>query len=165
MFQKVSKSFKRNKGITLVELVMALAILGVTVSILYMVFFSNWRAYEDRIARANLWTEANEIMETMTMDGRVAHQINVSQQQDGSFVTTFVDTLDQPIATYVMTDDGRFQVARAQGEFRTISEYLVLERSSFIKDGESLNMTLALQDNVFGKPVGVQTAIEIYPRN
>lgn len=153
-----------SKGFTLVEMLTVLVILFVLGGVFYTVFVTNWFAFEDRIARTNLWQEANEIIETITADGRFAQTIDVFTDGSGNKSAILNDSLNQPVATYLITADGRFQINK-NGVIKTLSGHINPIESVFTKQGRGLRVELDLEDLIFKRTINVNTSTEIFPRN
>ena len=154
----------RPSAFTLVETLTAMAILGVAILFFQIVLRTTWFAYQDRILRANLWQEANEIAEKVTDDGRLARQVDIAAS-NGAQSATFIDKDDNVFATYTMTTGGELQVARAGGNPDVLTTHLDNMQSFFQKDGKSLILNLALQDKNFSRNVLVKTSLDVFPRN
>ncbi len=142
-----------------------LVIVGVLIGTFYAVFITNWAAFEDRIARTHMWHQANEIMETVTDDGRFAHVINVVNNPDGSESAIFLDALNQPIVTYTIGLNGEFQMVRNGLAMKVLSDQLDPIQSDFALQGESLRFQLVMQEELFNRNIGFQTSTEVFPRN
>lgn len=153
-----------NKGFTLIEILTVLVIFMVLGGVFYTVFVTNWFAFEDRIVRSNLWHEANEIVETITADGRFAQTIDVFTDGTGNKSAVLNDSLNQPVATYLITADGRFQINKS-GVVKTLSDNLNAVQSGFIKQGRGLRVQLALEELILKRVIHVGTSTEIFPRN
>lgn len=153
-----------NTGFTLMETITVLMIIGVLGSVFYTVFVTNWFAFEDRIARANLWHEANEIVETMTADGRSAQMIDVFTDGAGNKSAVLSDSLDQTLVTYLITAEGRFQMNK-NGVVKTLSEHINPNQSDFTKEGRGLRVQLAMSELIFKRTITIGTSTEIFPRN
>ncbi|MGE0268221.1 MAG: type II secretion system protein [Candidatus Omnitrophota bacterium] len=152
------------RGFTLIEMLTVLVILMILGGVFYTVFVTNWSAFEDRIARTNLWQEANEIIETMTADGRFAQTIDVFSDGSGNKSAVLNDSFNQPVATYLITSDGRFQINK-NGVIKTLSGHINPGQSVFTKQGRGLRVELGLEDVIFKRTINVDTSTEIFPRN
>lgn len=159
------------KNFTLVELVTVMAIIGITASLLYSIFFLNWSAFENQIAEADLWQEAQEIIQRVSFDIRVAKRI--SSLTPHQVVISFPDN---STSTYTITSAGIFQITH-DNQTTTLSTRLDPSSSCFLFNasdcsaGESVNnvrslkLELNLQDNILGKKVNVDTSIQLFCRN
>lgn len=158
------KILKSNGGFTLIETVTVLAIMAVLSAVFYLVFMTNAVAFDDRLARANMWQQANEIMETLTADGRLSQDITVVVNGDGSQSAQLVDGLSQPLATYTITVDGRLTQLK-NGVTKVLSDKINVAQSNFVEQGEGLRFQLAMQEPLFRRVANIQTSTEVYPRN
>ncbi len=157
--------FENKKGLTLTEIITVVAVIGVASLFVHAVFIQNWSYYTDRIARADMWSDANRIVESMTDNGRQAAQIDVSAKSDDEQTATMIAVDGSVIGIYRMTNNGRFEVEREDGLIKMLSENIDYENTEFMKDGEALLIDLALADTVFARRVNFVTSTEIYPRN
>ena len=156
------------KAFSLMEALVVLVVIGVVFGGLFRFFISNWFAYEDKITRADLWHEANEIVETMTHDGRMAKTIEATEDATIKSVE-MRDVTDNIIAVYSITQDGTMQMDR-EGDGDTIkvlSRNLDFDESEFVQDGisQALTVTLHLRTELFLRNVLIDTSTEIFPRN
>ena len=149
---------------TLIELLTVIAILGVLVSVTHIVFMTNWMANHDRIARADLWQEANTIMEYVSLDGRQSRTIAVTPSA-GVNTAVLTDKDGGTLAAYVMNSKGEFQMSRGGGSFKTLSTHLDFVNSSFSNNGKALSLHLVLTDRIWNRIINVDTSTEVYPRN
>lgn len=156
------------KAFTLVELLVVMVIIAVILGGLFRFFIANWFAYEDRMVRADLWHEANEIIEIMTRDGRVAKTI---QATDDAAVKSVLmrDISDNIIAVYSLTPDGQIQMDRGgdADKLKILSRNLDFDGSEFSQDGidRALKVNLRLETELFLRTVRIETSTEIFPRN
>ena len=168
-FRRCLKKDKRvldRRAFSLVELLTVIVIVGVMIVTFDLVFVTNWTASLDRISRATLWQESSAVMESLTRDGRQSRQMDISEDSSmGTKTAVILDTLGQPIATYVINDKGKLQRSDQLGNISVLTEHLDFANSRFEKIGRTLRITLALRDQVFSQLVRVDTSTEIYPRN
>lgn len=154
---------RSNKGFSLTEIVVVILIFGVGVGLFNTVFINNWRAYEDRIARANLWTEANQFFEAMSVEGRNARIITVTTTANAKTVD-FTNVASNAITTFVITDTG--ELRRIQNaETRIFGTHANFAQSNFTRNNRSLVVALHLQEIVLKHTVNILASIEILPRN
>lgn len=158
------KEIKNKRAFTVTEMITALAIIAVAVVFINTVFVTNWTAYQGQISRTDLWAEANTIIESMTFDGRDAHEIDVASDNVNK-TAVLNDRLNQPFVTYRMTSNGEFQMSRPGGGVTILSSHVDFLNSTFLKNGKSLRMNIVLADKVFGRDIKINAASEIYPRN
>jgi len=150
-------------GFTMTEIVVTLLIIGVGIGLFSSVFISNWGALEDRIKRANLATEASQLFEQMSIDGRNSRSIDVTATAI-SISGAFTNAVDNSVVTYSISDTGT--ITRAKGAtIKIFSTHGVLADSNFTKNGKNLLINLRLKDDVFMRPIHITTSIEILPRN
>lgn len=150
------------RGVTLVELMTVMAILAVSVGMFYTVWFSNWRTFDHHTAVADLWSDANEIAEQMSMDGRAASQITVAVGQKS---VDFVNALGNTYATYQITAAGDFTITRGAA-VTTVTDRIDFANSNFIQQGSALQTDLILVDEeVLGDDVSINAQMEVFPRN
>lgn len=159
------KKINQSAALTLVETLTAMAILSVALIFFQAVLKTSWFAYQDRIARANLWQEANEVAEKLTDDGRLAGQIDIATASDGTQSASFLDREDNLFVTYLITVNGELQVDRGGGNVDVLTTHVDSVESFFQKDGKSLIVNLALQDATFSRMARIETSWEVFPRN
>lgn len=159
------KKINQSSALTLVETLTAMAILSVALIFFQAVLKTSWFAYQDRIARANLWQEANEVAEKVTDDGRMARQIDIATATDGTQSAQFIDRDDVVFVTYLITPDGKLQVDRGGGNVDVLTTHVDDLESFFQKDGKALMINLALQDATFSRMAKIETILEVFPRN
>ena len=157
------------KGSTLIEIITVLAVLGVLGGIIYTVFITNWMATEDRISRAGMLYETEVIFDSLSKEGRNAHQIDVSQDPGALTQTaTFRSDLTSPSSDviYTMTNQGKLFIQNPRNSNPIVmTEHLDFARSSFEKEGKTLKFKLGLKDQIFMRSIDVTAASEVYPRN
>lgn len=153
---------KNQKAFTLVEIIVVVLIIGVLGGVLYTIFFTNWFAFEDRIARANLWSEVDVIFETISSEARNQDQITVNGNPCGS-VAILAGGSAQPII-YTMNNNGDLTVNRGAGDI-VLTNHLDFANSSFCAEGEALRINLTLEDQLITRRVEIRTSTEVFPRN
>ena len=147
----------------MIEIIFVLAILGIFLGMFYTTMIMNWTSFEEHTLRSDLWQDANKIIETMSLDGRDAVQIDV---QDLNKTAVFRDSSGAIFMTYRITDKGEMERQKTGMPIaEIISTYMNFNKSLFEKKGKSLQSKLVLSDSVFGRPVDVLASTEIYPRN
>ena len=152
---------KMKKGFTLIEIVTVLAIISIGIGLFYSIFYLNWSSFEKQIALVDLGQEADRIMETISLDGRVVTEIHVEADNKTATLTlrdlegNIVDTI-----TYAIT--GRGQIQRND---QILSENIQFADSFFRREGNSLVVELLLIDDVFGQSVQLPVQTQIFPRN
>ena len=65
------------KAFTLVELLVVLIVIGVTAGLVYSVFVSNNSAINNYMTRADLWYEADQIIDNATIEARHASAFSI----------------------------------------------------------------------------------------
>ncbi len=153
---------KCERGVTLVELMTVMVILGVSIGMFYSVWMSNWRTFDHHNAIADLWHDANQISQQMSMDGRVAGKITVALDQKS---VDFENALGAIYVNYQMTSTGDFIITRGAAA-TTITDRIDYANSRFIQQGSSLQAELRLVDEqVIGGEVVIEPRMEVFPRN
>lgn len=159
--------FKKLKGRTafsLMEIVTVLVIVGVSIPLFYTVFVTNWLAFQDRIIRADLWMDADMIIDAIAKDLRSAKSFDVSSD-NGDQVLTITD-LNGASTVYAMRASGIFEYQRpASPGFSVLSRHIFMPNSFMQKSGDTLQVNLVLEDNLFFRDIRIETSTEIYPRN
>jgi hypothetical protein len=151
------------KGTTLVEALVALFAAGVIISVTAAVFVPGWSAYEKSLARARLWHEANEITETVALDGREARQIDVTEEED-TRSAVFTGPEGNILAVYRLQRDGTLLLSRDSGQ-RVLSDHCDFDASDWTKMNKALRVHIVLKENLWNGPTAVTAETEIYPRN
>ncbi len=155
--------FHSNKGFSLTEIVVVVLIFGVGIGLFNMVFINNWSAYEDRIGRANLWTEANQFFEAMSVEGRNAKLITVTTTTNAK-TTEFTNVASDAITTFTITDTGELRRVK-NAETKIFGTHAVFAQSSFTRNNRGLIVELQLQQGVLQHTINIFASIEILPRN
>lgn len=152
-----------SSGVTLVELMTVMVILGVSVSMFYTVWFSNWQTFDYHTAIADLWFDANKIAEEVSMDGRAASLITVDTSQKS---VIFVNSLGTTTASYLINSTGQFIITRGAST-TIVSQRIDFNNTNFVQRGSGLRVDLFLVDEeVLGQAdAEIETHIEIFPRN
>lgn len=151
------------KGFTLTELVVTLLVVAVGVGLFSSVFINNWSAYEDRIRRANLWSEANQFFEQMSVEGRNARLIDVTVVANAKNAA-FTNAADNSVTTFTITDTGILTSTKGAA-VKTFSTHAVFANSNFTKNGKDLIVDLQLKESVFSRDIHINASTEILPRN
>ncbi|MBZ0165456.1 MAG: prepilin-type N-terminal cleavage/methylation domain-containing protein [Candidatus Omnitrophica bacterium] len=158
------RRYRQSSGFTLIEVLIVLVVLSILGGVFFTVFVTNWDALEDRITRTNMWHDANDIIESMTNDGRFAKTVDVQTDDEGNRVTDFIDFADQLFVTYKITPDGRFLMER-DGKTKVMSTAMDPAQTGFNRQGQGLRVSLALKEELLRREITISTATEIYPRN
>ncbi len=158
------RMFKANRAFSLIEVMTVLVILAIMLAIFHTVFITNWMAVQDRIIRADLWMDANRIVDLITEDVRVSDRFEISP--DGQEVKTFNlgDDPDVPSAVYVIRESV-LEFRRAPAAVFSVLSRNVGPGSIIDEQGGVLEIRLVLREDLFGRMVTVSTATHIYPRN
>ena len=90
-------------GFSMTEIVVSLLVIGVGIGLFNSVFVGNWGVFEDRIKRANLATEASQLFEQMSIDGRNSRMIAVTATAI-SISAAFTNAVDNSVVTYSISD-------------------------------------------------------------
>jgi len=150
-------------GFSMTEIVVSLLVIGVGIGLFNSVFVGNWGVFEDRIKRANLATEASQLFEQMSIDGRNSRMIAVTATAI-SISAAFTNAVDNSVVTYSISDTGT--ISRTKGAaVKIFSTHGVLADSNFTKNGKNLLIVLRLKDDVFMRPIHMTISTEILPRN
>ena len=150
------------RGMTLVEIVTVIAVIGVGIGIFYTTFLQNWWAFDDQLTRINLWQDANEITRLFTDDARASRQLAVATTTDVSTATLTLP--DGSSVVYSMRANGIFEITRA-GATAILSQNVDFNNSSFEQVGNSLRLVLTLNDDIlFGRRVAVTTSTQAFSR-
>ncbi len=155
----------KKKSFTLIEILTTLIIIGIVGTMLFSIIFLGWVSFESEIARINLWEEANQIIDSFSINAHAsASEIYSSPKKDHFFDKVIFNFLDGNFITYEVTSKGEFKVSKGISP-QILSQNLVYEKSGFLKKPNSLVLKLTLEDKVFGKKIKVETSTEIFPRN
>ncbi|NLA84684.1 MAG: prepilin-type N-terminal cleavage/methylation domain-containing protein [Clostridiales bacterium] len=76
------KQYNNKKGITLVELVIALAILGIVLTIGYNLFFAGIKSYGRQLDNADNQARARQVIRQLTREIRRADQIDIIDENN-----------------------------------------------------------------------------------
>jgi prepilin-type N-terminal cleavage/methylation domain-containing protein len=76
------KQYNNKKGITLVELVIALAILGIVLTIGYNLFLAGLKSYGRQIDNADNQARARQAIRQLTREMRKADQIDIIDESN-----------------------------------------------------------------------------------
>ena len=152
-------------GMTLVETVVVVLVSSILISALGTLMIVNWTALDERMRRANLAQSLNEITLSMTDHGRIAKEINVTDNGDGTFAIVMSDSSAGLISRYETTLGNELQLTVPDGGPFVLTDKLNLTGTNFAKNGRLLRVELALQDALFTRLINVDTATDIYPRN
>lgn len=161
LYQNRASSNRMNKrGISLVEILTVLAIVGIGSGLFYSVFYVNWIAFEKQLALADLQLEADEIMETIAID--VRYSVDFIVEEGGKEVSI---TLPQDeIVTYTVTEAG--EVSRTKAETtKTFTSRADYDASIFTDVGNYLAFDLTLFDTIVGDRLALSVSTQAYPRN
>lgn len=154
------------KSFTLVEMLTVLAIIGIGIALFYSVFFLNWSAFDKEIARVDLWQEANEIIDRISLDIKSAEQVDFNDNRGSpSFFDSITLTFpDGNSSIYTITNAGEFQLDTGGGAVG-LSQNIDYNNSFFVDNPQSVKLNLALENDVLGRRVKVRTSTEACLRN
>ncbi len=94
---------RKRKGVTLIELVIALGLLAIVTSFIFSFFFSNERKLEEINTRSDLQYEAKVILDSISKHAMAATKCKVDKELDGTVKTiTFSKVEDDG----TVTDEG-----------------------------------------------------------
>ena len=156
------------KGFSLVELLAVLMITGIGATLFSVVFVNNWFAYEDRINRANLLNESNQIIDQMSFEGRNAKLVDVVTGADKTTVT-YTNAVDSSLVLFELHTDGTLTMTKNKNT-RNLTTHLDYVNSSIVQEGATnfnfkLIVSLALKDGAGTRDIHVTAGSEIYLRN
>ncbi len=152
------------KAFSLVELLAVLMITGIGVTLFSVVFINNWFAYEDRINRANLLNETNQIIDQMSFEGRNSKQVEIANGADKTTVT-YYSALDNSLIIFELHSDGTVTLTKS-GKTRTLTTHLDFANSSLTQlNGEDVTVNLTLKDMAGTRDIHVTAGSEILIRN
>lgn len=152
---------KTKRGFSLIEIVTVLAVMGIGMGLFYSIFYLNWSSFEKQLALANLGQEADRIMETISLDGRLVTEIHVAENNK-TVTLTLRDLEGEIVDTIIYTITGGGQIQRND---QVLSENIEFSDSIFRRVGSSLVVELLLRDDVFGQNVQLPVQTQIFPRN
>lgn len=144
-------------------MVTVLAIVGIAGGLFYTVFILNWKAFDNYIAQADLGQELDLVLDKVAVDGRFAKNNEVAGDESAKSVS-FTDPDGNVLGVYTIKNTGEFVVNRGGDDF-VLSSKVDFAKSDLVETGRSIVLILALKDEVFGRPVTLSSAVEIYPRN
>lgn len=156
------------RGFTLVEVLVSVSILIVAIAIFSSLLITGWSSYQQRIIRADLWHEANLIIENMTTDVRLAESVSVTMPDTTSTQVTMRDETGNLLAQYTINDQGVLFLDRdgAGVNIINLSSNMDFANSSFSVVGvNGLSMNLTLNQESFNRVVAINTASKVIPRN
>jgi len=161
---------KKHQGVTFVEILVVLVMLSVLIGVFYTFFFSNWKAYEERIARADMWQQADETVESISQLARQATSFTVSETTDEKTILINNDFNVDAEAIYKIKKNGAmeyFNNAAGSGVPTVLAENINFDLSTFERtvDNAGLLVKLVLEENVLGRVVDITTSTEVYLRN
>lgn len=152
------------KGVSLVEMLVVVVIVGIAMATFYLVFLKNWEAFDILITRANLAQELDTVVDKIIYDARGSQTINIVNPKE----VRFVDPSN--IARTYRFNQNPPQVQLLQGNNPSIilSNSLDFANSSFSNVGtnsKTIQVQLSLLENIFGKNINVQSSFQVYRRN
>lgn len=157
---KASSNIGNRRGISLVEILTVLAIVGIGSGLFYSVFYVNWIAFEKELALADLQLEADEIMEAVAIDVRYSVDFAVAEGGKEVAITLPLDE----IITYTVTEAG--EVTRVKDETtKTFTSRADYDASLFTDIGNYLAFDLTLFDTIVGDRLAISVSTQAYPRN
>ena len=162
IIKRLKKMSRSRSGFSLIEMITVLAILGTTVGVFYTTWMTNWKSVEEHQARANLWYDSSQIIDSLTRDGRVASQIVV---QDVGKTVVLQDKDGVTLVIYAITGAGEMRLISPVAGLSILSTSVDPVLSNFEKIGFSLKLNLFLEETVLSGLVQIQTSAEVYPRN
>ncbi len=160
---------KNNAGFTLMEMVVVLAILGTAIASFHGIFINNWTALDTFSVRANLSQEMDDIVDTISYDARNAQRGLMDIATDQKSVVFSTPNLSLwTTASYTMAQDGTLTMVRstADGDVQTriLSRNVDYANSTF-NNNSNFTINLELTNDVFGRPITIDTSTEIFARN
>lgn len=121
----MNKILYDNKGLSLVELVIAMGLLGMVLSLAFMYFFFGSRTFRVGEAQSNLQRDIRLTSDFITRDVRYASEL------------TLLDSLDTPLEdgyNYIYMDNSSIQHINEGGETNPKTEGVIEELSFHLKE-------------------------------
>ena len=158
----------KTAGVSLVELLCVVVIVGIMITVFYSTFLSNWGAMENYATRAALWQDMDRIMDEVSLQTRASSRIDVATNNSKS-VSFFDASSDAvPAATCTFDAAGRLVLTRG-GTATLLTDRVDPALSSFSKHNvdrkTALVVHMVLADNLFDRRVAIDASTEILPRN
>lgn len=148
---------------TLTEILMALAVIVILGGAIFNSTMTHWHSMSNGLTRSELWQEANEIIEYLTISGRSAKIFSVTTNDDEKKVSIL--GYDGSVVSYALTPNGEISKTEVTGDPVILSTHIDFEKSTFTKQGNSLLCDLVFVDYGFIKPVDVEVSTTIFGRN
>jgi len=158
----------KKKGFTLTEIVTVLAIIGISSVVFFQTFIFNWSAFEREVTRIDLDLEANQIIEQISFDIRVAAGKTISA--GGNTLQLIYSSGNQATYRFLFnpaSGENELQMIKG-GITTTLSQNVDLANSNFQDNTESVIVNLTLVKELFGirrTQVVVRRNIEVFLRN
>ena len=152
-----------NSGFTLTEILVVIVLFGVGIGLFNTIFINNWNAYEDRIKRANLWTEANQFFEQMSIEGRNAKLISVTITANAK-IADFTNAASDAITSFIITNTGELRRVK-NAETKIFGTHADFAQSYFTENGKDLAVELRLEEIALTHTIHITAAIQVLARN
>lgn len=141
---------RKKKGVTLIELVIALGLLAIVTSFIFSFFFSNERKLEEISTRSDLQYEAKVILDTISKHAMAATKCEVDKELDGTVKTmTFSKveedgTVTDEGAEFIIEENHIYLSTKEDGKRLIGSHLYQLEASDDVK--KSIEIKLSLKE-------------------
>ena len=159
---------KNNRGLTIVEIMTVIVILGIASGVFYSTLVINHDALGTYISRSDMWNDMDVVVDAVSRDGRNARQITLDATNQ---VATLSDETGAAFAVYTINRDGTLTVARDGGapEVMTIHAVpgdatMAVGTSFFDLSGKSLVVNLTFAEQLFNRVAQISTSTEVLPR-
>ncbi len=143
---------RKKKGVTLIELVIALGLLAIVTSFIFSFFFSNERKLEEINTRSDLQYEAKVILDSISKHAMAATKCKVDKDLDGAVKTiTFSKVEDDGTVTdegaeFIIEENNVYLSTKEDGK-RLIGSHLHhIEISDDILKSIEIRLSLKAED-------------------
>ncbi len=137
---------RKKKGVTLIELVIALGLLAIVTSFIFSFFFSNERKLEEINTRSDLQYEAKVILDSISKHAMAATKCKVDKELDGTVKTITFSKVEDDGAEFIIEGYNVYLSTKEDGK-RLIGSHLHhIETSDDVLKSIEIRLSLKAED-------------------
>lgn len=167
----MANGMKNKKGLTILELIIALAIAASLLAIAFSFFLPQQKALNDTTKRSQLQMDTQLIMESMTKSAMEASKISSITTKDGTLHTSDLDSLydtrdlEKIVFSVYNTDNNGARSIAYEYTYKIVGEKITFTDSSGIEKVLSENVraikATPLDGNSFGQCLGIKIEVQL----
>lgn len=147
-----NKLFK-NKGLTLVELIISIALLGIIILFMFSFFYFNYNSFYRSNINYNVQTNLNEVLRTFEEELRFADEIKIYDNND---------KIQSHNKNYIYLKDNTIKLKKINNETKNLTANdIKINQLSFQVDKNLINIDIRGEYESYNKEINNQYTMEL----